>query len=171
MLGQLKSILQTMGQGLACQDLAEMTPMQEKIRQIERRSLSYRKTGGQCRVVLIASIDPTGPAFDFVVQLARKTNSLIEVLYFEPKEKVKTPLQALLNRLGDLTCDFQITFIKGDMGKVITGFHRQRQDILAIVSSASEAFTRDLRSTGRTGDPAMDANVPDVLIIGGSLLA
>ena len=86
MLGQLKSILQIMGQGLAHQDLGEMSPTADKIAQIEKRSQSYRSSGGQGRIVLIASTDPMGPAFDFVVELAKRTNSLIEVLYFKPEK-------------------------------------------------------------------------------------
>ncbi|MEW8563237.1 MAG: hypothetical protein AB2541_14070 [Candidatus Thiodiazotropha sp.] len=72
MPGQLKSILQIMGQSLAHQDLGEMSPTADKIEQIEKRSENYRMSGGEDRIVLIASTDPMGPAFDFVVDLEKK---------------------------------------------------------------------------------------------------
>ncbi|MBW9261495.1 MAG: hypothetical protein K1566_03550 [Candidatus Thiodiazotropha sp. (ex. Lucinisca nassula)] len=171
MLRQLKSILQSMGQGLAHQGLGEMSPTADKIAQIEKRSQSYRSSGGQGRIVLIASTDLMGPAFDFVVDLAKRTNSLIEVLYFKPEEEIKTPLRTLLNKLGNLTNDFQITFVKGDLRKTLSSYHKQRQDIMAVVSSASELFIKELRPTPQASGSIMSINFPNILIIGSSFLA
>jgi hypothetical protein len=171
MFAQVKSILQLMGNGLANQDLGEMSPTADKIAQIEKRSLNYRLSGGKSRIVLIASTDLLGPAFDFVVELAKKTNALIEVLYFKPEEKIKIPLGILLNKLGDLTHDFQITFVTGDLRKTVANYHKQRQDIMVVVSSASEVFIEELRSTPQVLGPIMRINFPNILIIGGSFPA
>ncbi len=171
MLRQVKSILQIMGQGLGHQDLGEMSPTAEKIAQIEKRSLNYHLSGGKGRIVLVASTDPMGPAFDFVLELSNKTKSLIEVLYFRPEEEVKIPLRGLLNKLGDMTHDFQITFVNGDLLKTITDYNTQRQDIIAVVSSASEKFTEELRSAPQTLSPPMKINFPNILLIGSSILA
>ncbi|MBT2987686.1 MAG: hypothetical protein KME65_01870 [Candidatus Thiodiazotropha sp. (ex Ctena orbiculata)] len=171
MPGQLKSILQIMGQSLAHQDLGEMSPTADKIEQIEKRSENYRMSGGEDRIVLIASTDPMGPAFDFVVDLAKKTNSLIEVLYYKPDEEIKIPLNTLLNKLGDMTHDFQITFVKGDLRKALSDYHKQRQDIMAVVSSASELFIEELRPTPQDSGSIMSINFPNILVIGSSFLA
>lgn len=171
MFGQLKSVFQLMGQGLANQGMGEMWPTAEKIARIEKRSRNYRLSGGQGRIVLVASTDPMGPAFDFVVELAKKTKSLIEVLYFKPEEEVKIPLRGLLNKLGDMTHDFQITFVTGDILKTLSDYNKQRQDIIAVVSSTSELFTEELRSAPQILSPLMKINYPDILLIGASILA
>lgn len=171
MFAQVKSILQIMGNGLAHQDLGEMSPTEDKIAQIEKRNQNYRLSGMQGRIVLIASTDLMGPAFDFVVDLAKKTNSLIEVLYFEPEENTKIPLRILLDKLGDLTHDFQITFVTGDLRKTISNYRKQRQDIIAVVSSASEVFTEELSSTLQGLGPIMRINLPNILIIGDTFQA
>ena len=171
MLEQLKSIVKLMGQGLAYQDLGEMSPTAEKIAEIEKHSQNYRLSGGQGRIILIASTDLMGPAFDFVVELAKQTNSLIEVLYFKPEKEIKLPLRTLVNRLDDLTRDFQITFATGDLRKTLLSYHKQRQDVVAVVSSASELFIEDLRSTLPIFRPLMSINFPDILIVGNSFLA
>ncbi|QYZ65239.1 MAG: hypothetical protein OI74_07935 [Gammaproteobacteria bacterium (ex Lamellibrachia satsuma)] len=171
MLGKLKSTLQIMGQGLAHQDLGEMSPTADKIAQIEKRSLNYRMSGGEGRVVLIASTDPMGPAFDFVVDLATKTNSLIEVLYFKPEEEITNQLRLLMHKMADLTHDFQITFAKCDLHKALSDYHKQRQDVIAVVSSASELFIDEFRLTPQALNPLMSINFPDILIVGSSFLA
>ena len=125
MFEHLNSVFQLMGRGLANQDFGEMTPTAEKIAQIEKWSHHYRLSGGQGRIVLIASTDPMGLAFDFVVELAKKTRSLIEILYLKPEAEVKTPLAALLSQLGDLPHDFQITFVAGNLLKTISDYSKQ----------------------------------------------
>ena len=68
MIGQLKSVMLQIGQGLSVQHMGEMSAT---VDQIYRRSRSFRLAGGQGRIVLIASTDPVGPAFDFVADLAK----------------------------------------------------------------------------------------------------
>jgi cob(I)alamin adenosyltransferase len=171
MLSALKSIFKLMGQGLAHQYLGEMTPYPEKIAEIEKRCHNYNMSGGRSRVVLLASTDLLGAAFDFVVALANSTNSLIEVLYLKPDKETESHLQALLNRLSDLAQDFQITFITDDPQKTISSYHNQRQDIMAVVSSASELFLEELGLTTPTPRSAIHILYPDILIIGNSLPA
>ena len=171
MLVRLKSIFKLMGQGLVHQDLGEMSPTADKISQIEKRSHNYRLSGGQGRIVLIASTDLMGPAFEFVIELAKKNNNLIEVLYFKPEKETKIPLRTLLNKLGDLTHDFQITFITGDPCQTILSYHKQRQDIVAVVSSASEVFLEELRSAAPVLGSIRSINFPNILIVGSSFLA
>ncbi len=60
MFGQLKMIFHIMGHGLAHQYQEEVSPTAEKISQIEKRSMFYRSSGGQGRIVLIASTDLMG---------------------------------------------------------------------------------------------------------------
>ena len=96
MLGGLKTIFGIMGQGLRHQDLVDMLPTAEKITQIERRCQNYRLSGRRGRIVLIASTDPMGPAFDLVVELAKQTKSLVEVFYIRPADGAKGTLNPLL---------------------------------------------------------------------------
>ena len=121
--------------------------------------------------MLIASTDLMGPAFEFVIELAKKNNNLIEVLYFKPEKETKIPLRTLLNKLGDLTHDFQITFITGDPCQTILSYHKQRQDIVAVVSSASEVFLEELRSAAPVLGSIRSINFPNILIVGSSFLA
>jgi hypothetical protein len=171
MLGPLKSIFNLMGQGLAHQYLGEMTPYTAKVAEIEKRCHKYNMSGGRSRVVLLASTDLMGAAFDFVVELANSTNSLIEVLYLKPGKETESHLQALLNRLSDLAQDFQITFITDDPETVISNYQSQRQDIMAVVSSASELFIEELGLATPTPRPIKHNPYPDILIIGNSLPA
>ncbi|MET0012998.1 MAG: hypothetical protein ABW088_05020 [Sedimenticola sp.] len=171
MLEKIKSTLQIMGQGLAHQNHGEMSPTADKIALIEKRSQNYRMSGGEGRIVLIVSTDPIGPAFDFVADLAIKTNNLIEVLYFKPEEEITIQLRMLVKKLADLTHDFQITFVKGDLYKVLSNYHKQRQDIIAVVSSASELLLEELRPTApQTLNPLVNVNLPDILIVDSSFL-
>ncbi|MEW8563236.1 MAG: hypothetical protein AB2541_14065, partial [Candidatus Thiodiazotropha sp.] len=85
---------------------------------------------------------------------------MIEVLYFKPDEEIKIPLNTLLNKLGDMTHDFQITFVKGDLRKALSDYHKQRQDIMAVVSSASELFIEELRPTPQDSGSIMSINFP-----------
>ena len=112
-----------------------------------------------------------GPAFYFVIELAKNTNSLIEVLYFKLEEELKVTLRILLNKLGDLTHDFQITFVTGNLRKALSNYYKQRQDIMAVVSSASEVFLEELKPTPLALSPIKNINFPDILIIGSSFLA
>ena len=160
-----------MGNGLASQDLGEMCPTADKIAQIEKRSQNYRLSGGQSRIVLIASTDPLGPAFDLVVKLSKQTRSLIEVLYISPTDGAKGTLSVLLKRLGDLACDFQMTFLTGNLLEIISDYNLQRQDVLAVVCSASEVFTEELRSAPQFVNPAMEICHPTILFVGDSMMA
>lgn len=171
MFAQLKSILQQMGYGLARQDLGEMCPTADKIAQIEKRSLSYRLSGGQGRIVLIASTDPLGPAFDFVVELSKQTMSLIEVLYLRPADGAKSTLGELLKRLEEMACDFQMTFLTDDLLDKISDYSSQRQDVLAVVCSASEVFADEIRSGPQIENPAVGIGYPTVLFVGDSIMA
>jgi len=76
MIDQLKSVIQQIGQGLSVQHMGEMSATVE---QIDRRSQNFPLAGGQGRIILIVSIDPLGPAFDFVVDLAKQTKSIVSV--------------------------------------------------------------------------------------------
>jgi len=171
MFGQLKSILQLMGHGLAHQDLGEMSPTADKITQIEKRSKNYQLLGGQSRIVLIVSIDPVGPAFDFVAELAKQTGSLIEVLYISPANEAKSSFETLLSRLGNLACDFQITFLTDDLFLKISDYSSQRQDIIAVVCSNTEILAEKLRSSPQMINPLMSTKFPDILLVGGSIMA
>jgi glutamine synthetase type III len=171
MPGPLKSIFQLMGQGLAHQYLGEMTPCTDKVAEIEKRCHTYTMSGGRSRVVLLASTDLMGAAFDFVVELANSTNSLIEVLYLKPDKEAAPHLQTLLNKLSELAQDFQITFITKDPEKVISDYQSQRQDVMAVVSSASELFLDELGLTTPSTCPVKHNPYPGILVIGNSLLA
>jgi hypothetical protein len=46
MIAQVKSILQTMGNGLANQDLGDTCPTAHKVAQIEKKGQNYRSSGG-----------------------------------------------------------------------------------------------------------------------------
>jgi len=168
MIEQLKSVIQQIGQGLSAQHMAEMSAA---VDQIERRSLNFQLAGGQSRIVLIASTDPIGPAFDFVVDIAKQTSSVIEVLYITPADEAKSTFSSLLNRLGDLSCDFQITYPAGDLYEKIASYSSQREDIMSVVCSAMEPFTEDLKSTQKTLDPTIRFTFPTVLVVGNSVIA
>jgi len=171
MLRQLKWMLKIMGQGLAHQDLGEMSPTANKIAQIEKQSRNYRLSGEQGRIVLIASTDPLGPAFNFVVELAKQTKSLVEVLYIRPADGTKGTLSGLLNRLGDQACDFQITFLTGDLLEKISDYSPQHQDIMAVVCSTSEVLAEKIRSGQQTFDPIVSVTFPSILFISNSIMA
>lgn len=170
MLTGLKSMFELMGQGLAHQHHGELSPTADKLDQIEQRCSQYAQSGGRGRIVLIASNDLMWNAFDFVVELADKTNSLIEVLYYKPQKGAATPLNSLMEKLAALTCDFQVTFANDDLYTAIANYHHQRQDVMAVVSSASETFVKDLASHRNTVD-AVSKDIPDILVIGDSLAA
>ncbi len=166
MFVQLKSIFNLMGQRLA-----EMLLTVDKMAKIEKRAHHYRLSGGRSRIVLIASTDLMGTAFDFAVELANNTNSLIEVLYFKPEEEIQIPLRTLLNKLGDLTHDFKITFVTGNLRKIITTYRKQHQDTVAVICSASEVFIEELRPAPLNFNCIMDFNFSNVLIIDEGFLA
>lgn len=162
-LQQLKDVLHQMGQGLAHQDLDEMSPTAEKIANIEQRSRRYRSSGEQGRIVLVASRDPLGPAFDLVVELAKHTKSLIEVLYVRPADEKKScHLSEMLDRLRLLACDFQITFLRCDLSEKLADYHTQRQDVMAVICSRGEVFAKQL---------AGSQTAQTVLLIGGGFMA
>ena len=168
MIRQLKSVMQQIGQGLSAQHMGEMSAA---VYQIEKRSQNYQMAGAQGRIVLIASTDPVGPAFDFVVDIAKQTRSLIEVLYITPAIESKRTLNSLLNSLGELSCDFQITYLNGDLFEKIASYSSQREDIMSIVCSSVEPFTEELRSTTQTLDPAIRFTFPTVLLVSDHMLA
>jgi len=167
MFEQLKLVLQQMGQGLSAQHMGEMYATAEGI---EKRSQNFHLAGGQSRIVLIASTDPLGPAFDFVVDIADRTKSLIEVLYITPADEAKSTFNSLLNRLGELSCDFQITYLTGDLFEKIADYSLQREDIMSVVCSAEEPFTEKLKSAPETLDPAKRFAFPIVLLVGNHIL-
>ena len=168
MYEQLKSVLQQIGQGLSVQHMGEMSAT---VDQIEKRSKNFHLAGGQGRIVLIASTDPLGPAFDFVVDLAKRTRSMIEVLYVAPAGETKSTFNSLLNKLGDLSCDFQITYLTGDLCEKIAGYSTQREDIMSVVCSSIEPFTEELKSVPQTLEPALRFTFPTVLLVGNNILA
>jgi cob(I)alamin adenosyltransferase len=171
MLEQLKSIIKQMGQGLSYQYLGEMLSSSSKIDEIEKRCHDYNASGGRSRIVLLAGTELMNTALDFVIELARNTDSLIEILYFKQEQETMTKLSALMNRLSDLTQDFQITFVTADIGATVSSYHKQRQDIMAVVSSASEPFLEDLRSARPEPHAVSNGCFPDILIIGSSISA
>lgn len=168
MLEQLKLVLQQVGQGLSAQHIGEMSATVE---QIDRRSQNFQLAGGQGRIVLIASTDPVGPAFDFVVDIAKQTRSLIEVLYITPADETKSKFNSMLNKLGDLSSDFQITYLKGDLIEKISDYNCQRQDIMAVVCSSSEDIAEKLTPAQQTLDLSIRFTFPTVLFVGNSILA
>jgi len=168
MIEQFKSVMQQIGQGLSVQHMGEMSAI---IEQIDRRSQNFRLAGRQGRIVLIASTDPLGPAFDFVVDLAKQSRSIIEVLYVTPAGDAKSTFNSLLNKLGDLSCDFQITYLTGNLFEKVAGYSTQREDIMSVVCSSIEPFTEELKSAPQTLEPALRFTFPTVLLIGNNLLA
>ena len=168
MIVQLKSVMQQIGQGLSAQHMGEMSAA---VYQIEKRSQNFELKGGQGRIVLIASTDPIGPAFEFVADIAKQTRSLIEVLYITPVIETKGTLNLLLNRLSDLSCDFQITYLNGDLFEKIASYSAQREDIMSVVCSSVEPFTKELRSNQQALDPALRFTFPTVLLVGNNMLA
>lgn len=168
MIEQLKSVMQQIGQGLSVQHMEEMSA---SVDQIDRRSRNFQLAGGQGRIVLIASTDPLGPAFDFVVDLAKQTRSMIEVLYVMPTGETKSTFNSLLNKLGDLSCDFQITHLTGNLFEKIAGYSTQREDVMSVVCSSTEPFTEELKSAPQTLEPALRFTFPTVLLVGNNMLA
>ena len=168
MIAQLKSIFQQVGQGLSAQHMGEMSATVE---QIDRRSQNFQLAGGQGRIVLITSTDPLGPAFDFVVDLAERTGSMIEVLYIAPEDETKNTYHSLLNRLGDLPFDFQITHLAGNLYEKIAAYNTQREDIISVICSSTEPFTKELRSAPNTLKSALRFTFPTILFVGSNLLA
>ena len=168
MIEQLKSVILQIGQGLSAQHIGEMSATVE---QIDRRSQNFQLAGGQGRIILIASTDPLGPAFDFVVDLAKQTRSVIEVLYVTPAGEAKSTFNSLLNKLGDLSCDFQITYLTGNLFEKIAGYSTQREDIMSVVCSSIEPFTEELKSAPRTLEPALRFTFPTVLLVSNHILA
>jgi len=168
MIEHLKSLFQQIGQGLSAQHLGEMSA---SVEQIDRRSRNFQLMGGQGRIVLITSTDPLGPAFDFVVDLAKQSNCIIEVLYVKPTSETKNTFNSLLNELGDLSCNFQITHLTGNLFEKIAGYSTQREDVMSVVCSSIEPFTEELISTPKTLEPALRFTFPTVLLIGNKLLA
>jgi len=168
MIEQIKSIFQQIGQGLSAQHMGDMSATVEQILQ---RSQNSRLTVGQRRIILIASTNPLSPAFDFVVDLAEQTGSMIEVLYIAPEDETKNTYHSLLNRLGDLPFDFQITRLKGNLYEEIAAYNTQREDIISVICSSAEPFTKDLSSAPKTLKPALRFTFPTILFIGSNLLA
>ena len=168
MIEQFKSVMQQIGQGLSVQHMGEMSATVE---QIDRRSRNFQLAGGQGRIVLIASTAPLGPAFDFVVDLAKQSRSIIEVLYVTPAGETKSSFNSLLNKLGDLSCDFQITYLTGNLYEKIAGYSTQREDIMSVVCSSIEPFTEELKSAPQTLEPELRFTFPTVLLIGSSIMA
>lgn len=169
MYAQLKSMLQQIGQGLTAQHMGEMSAT---VQQIEKRCKTFHLAGGQTRVVLITSIDPLGPAFDFVVDVAKRTKSVIEVLYIKPGNEANGTgaINTLLNRLGNLSCDFQVTFLSGDLFEKVSDYSTQREDIMSVVCSCDEPFTEKLKSATCKLDPAMRFTFPTILFIKNNIL-
>lgn len=165
MIEEFKSVIQQIGQGLSVQHMGEMSAT---IEQIDRRSERFQLAGGQGRIVLIASTDPLGPAFDFVVDIAKRTRSIIEVLYIAPADGAKNTFNPLLKRLADVSCDFQITYPTGDLYEKVATYSSQREDIMSVVCSAVEPFTEELKSIPTTLDPAIRFTFPAILVIGGN---
>ena len=160
--------MQQIGQGLSVQHMEEMSA---SVDQIDRRSRNFQLAGGHGRIVLIASTDPLGPAFDFVVDLAKQTRSMIEVLYVMPTGETKSTFNSLLNKLGDLSCDFQITHLTGNLFEKIAGYSTQREDVMSVVCSSTEPFTEELKSAPQTLEPALRFTFPTVLLVGNNMLA
>ena len=148
-----------------------MYPTEEKIAQIHERSHHYRMTAGQSRIVLIASSDLMGPAFEFVVSQAQQTRSIIEILYLKPEGADELALQSMMNRLWSLSLDFQITCSTEKLNQKMLEYHPQRQDILAVVTSASEAFVKTLNPAAIADGGRSTINRPRILIIGNSISA
>jgi len=168
MIEQLKAFLQQIGQGLTAQHMGDMSATVEHISQ---RSQNFHLAGGQGRVVLIVSTDPLGPAFEFVTDLAEQTQCIIEILYITPPGENKRTLNTMLNKLSNLTYDFQITHITGDICEKIAVYSTQREDIVSVVCSSVEPFTEELKSAPKTLKSALRFTFPTILLIGNKLLA
>jgi len=168
MLEQIKSVIQQIGHGLSAQHMGEMSAVVEHI---SKRSQKLQLTGGQGRIVLIASTDILGPALDFVINLAEQTGSMIEVLYATPAGDNKKELHSLLNKLADLPIDFQLTHLTGNLFEAIATYNTQREDIMSVVCSSAEPFTEELISTPTMLEPELRFTFPTVLFIGNDLLA
>ena len=157
--------MQQIGEGLSVQHMGEMSATVE---QIDRRSQNFLLAGGQGRIVLITSTDPLGPAFDFVVDLAKQSRSIIEVLYVTPTGETKSTFNSLLNKLSDLSCDFQITYLTGNLFEKIATYSTQREDVMSVVCSSIEPFIEELKSAPQILEPALRFTFPAVLVVGGN---
>jgi hypothetical protein len=171
MFHSLTAILRAMGQGLLHQDWGEMVPTEQKISQIEKRRRHYRASGGQGRIVLLASTDPLGPAFDFVVGMAGRSGDRIEVLYVRPPEEPEQTPERLLQRLAELGRDFQLTYHTGDLCEKLLDYGTQQQDVMAVVCNASEALAAKLQVVQKQLAPAQRGAFPSVLLVGNTLTA
>jgi len=167
MFAQLKTVLQQIGLGLTAQHMGEMSAT---VNQIARRCETFHLTGGQSRIVLIASIDPPGSAFEFVVDIAKQTKSLIEVLYVNPGNEAKGTIKTLLSRLADLSCDFQVTYLSGDLFEKVSNYSSQREDVMSVVCSCEEPFTEKLKSASCKLDPAVHLTFPTILFISNNII-
>jgi len=171
MFGRVKSVLKLMGRGLASQDLDESLLGERELRRIEQRQRSFHLSGGQSRVVLIAGTKALGPAFDFAIELAADRNSMIEILYVDSSEDKAGATRQLIDRLTGLGCDFQITFLEGNLLEKLTDYNMKRQDVMAVVCSSEEAFVSQLRTGAEAFDTSLKLGGPSVVLIGGLLLA
>ena len=171
MIDTLKAILRSMGQGLLHQDAGELVPTERKMAMLQRRGQRYRLSGGQGSVVLIAGNDPLGHAFDFAVEMAGSHGHRIEVLYLTPDGYSKPTLDGLLQRLTERGQDFQVTFHSGDLLEKMLDYGNQRQDVLAVVCSASGALAGKLRQIPKRLDARIPGAFPSVLLVGDSLSA
>jgi hypothetical protein len=167
MFAHLKSVLQQIGQGLTAQHMGEMSAT---VKHIEKRCKTYHSAGGQSRIVLIASTDLTGPAFDFVVAIAKQTRSLIEVLYIAPGNEANGKIKTLLIQLSELSCDFQVTFLTGDLFEKVSNYSSQREDVMSVVCSCDEPFTESLKTATYKLEPAMRFTFPTILFISNSVI-
>jgi hypothetical protein len=128
-------------------------------------------SGGQGRVVWIAGTDLSGPALDFVLDIAMRTKSLIEVLYVRSTHGEKATPGPLMNHLANMGCNFQITFLTGNLLTKMSDYNQQRQDIMAVVCGAHEPFAETVRTASRLPVAEIGFCFPTVFFIGNTILA
>ncbi len=64
-----------------------------------------------------------------------------------------------------------MTYLKGNLLERLADYHTQRQDIMAIVSSAAEDFAQQLGASCKSPEHVFNLRFPSVLLIGGYFLA
>lgn len=91
-------------------------------------------------------------------------------MYINNKASDDSVLNKLLNRLGELGCDFQMTFVREHPLKKMSYYSAQRQDIMAVVCSASEGLAEKFKGASRTFYLATGTRFPTVLFVGNTAM-
>lgn len=106
----------------------------------------------------------------YLYNIAKQTRSMIEVLYVTPAGESKIIFNSLLDKLADLSCDFQITYLSGNPYGKITEYSIQREDNLSVVCSSIEPFKKELKTTPQPLKPTLRFTFPTIILVGNNIL-